>query len=225
MRASVERSGGTGLLASVGLAAAAGVAEATVPGDATQPVTVLLTAAAAGFTAGMIGLRARTTGVGLRSSLLAASALGAAAAVVGTTMSVSGVALTVPVVVAATLAIRGGGWRLGDTGIFALLVGLGMAAGSLMAGSRDPDTGSFADQGSLVLVVLGAGACSLAAARLTAVPALVRVGLVIPPAVGVIATFAGPGPGTSAVALGLLAVAWGGAWTWIGRFLRRPGPP
>jgi hypothetical protein len=224
MRVSVETSGGTGLLASVALAASAGVIEAVVAGDKTQPVTVLLAFAAVGFIAGMFGVRARATGVGLPVSLLTASALAVAAAVVGTTMSVSGVVLTVPVVVIGALSIIRGGWRLGDTGIFILLVGLGMAAGYLIAAALDPDTGSFADQGAVALVVLGAGACSVAVARLAALSAVVRSALVVPPALAVIAALAGPGLGASAFALGLLGTLWGCAWTWIGLSLIRCPP-
>jgi hypothetical protein len=223
MQASVGKAGGTGLLASVALAAAAGVVEAIVSGDKTEPVTALLAVAAVGFTLGMFGVRARATGVGLPVPLLTASTLGAAAALMGTTVSVSGVLLTVPVVLAGGFAISRGGWRLGDAGIFGLLVGLGMAAGYLLAAVVDPDTGSFADQGALALVVLGVAACSVAAARLAAVPATVRGALLVPPTLAVIAAFAGPGLGASPVALGLLGALWGSAWTWIGlSLLRRP---
>jgi hypothetical protein len=116
-------------------------------------------------TVGMLAMRNRATGEGIPFPLLVASALGAAAAIVGTTVRVSGVALSVPVVAIAAVVLARSRWRLGDAGILLLLLGLGTGAGYSLAAALDPDTGSYGDQGAILLVFLGVLVSLAASAR------------------------------------------------------------
>lgn len=77
-------------------------------------------------------------------------------------MRVSGVLLTVPVVAVAAFAVLRGGWLLGDPGLFVTVLGTGMAWAYILAAVLDPDTGSFADQGALLLFGVGAVICVVA---------------------------------------------------------------
>jgi SAM-dependent methyltransferase len=83
---------------------------------------------------------------------------------VGTTVDVSGVLLAVPVIAVAGLAIVRGGWRLGDSGLFLIVLGVGTAVAYVIEAAIDPDTGSFGDQGAFGLVVVGAVVCLIAMA-------------------------------------------------------------
>ncbi|MGH8974304.1 MAG: hypothetical protein ACRD0C_14025 [Acidimicrobiia bacterium] len=126
---------------------------------------VAAVAAVVAFTMGMFAVRRRATGEGVPVPLLVASAVGAVAAIVGTTVRVSGVALAVPVVAIAAVVIARSRWRLGDTGILGLLIGLGTGAGYGLAAVLDPDTGSYGDQGAILLVLLGVLVSCAAVAR------------------------------------------------------------
>jgi hypothetical protein len=58
-------------------------------------------------------------------------------------------------VAAVVVAIARSDWKVGDAGILALLLGLGTEAGYLLDAALDPDTGSYGDEGAIVLVALG----------------------------------------------------------------------
>jgi hypothetical protein len=75
---------------------------------------------------------------------------------------IPGVPLAVPVVVFAGVVIVRGGWRLGDAGLFLVVLGIGMGVSYVGAAVLDPDTGSYADQGALVLAFLGGVLCMAA---------------------------------------------------------------
>jgi hypothetical protein len=214
-----ERIGGAGLLVSLLLVGAAGLAEASGGGDRTGFVTTFLGAAVVAFAVGMVGVRQRVTGAGVRVLLLVASAVAAVAAIAGTVLPVSGVVLAIPVGVLAAFAIARSGWRLGDAAIFALLLGIGTGAGYILAATLDPDTGSYGDQGALLLIALGVAASCAAVALHRGCGRRLRYALVLPPALAVTAVVGGADlVGDAApMVFGLPAlVSLAGAWVWIG---------
>jgi hypothetical protein len=83
---------------------------------------------------------------------------------VGTTVKVSGVLLAVPAVAVAGFVILRGGWWLGDAGLFLMVLGMATAVAYLAVAALDPDTGSSADQGAVLLVIAGGVVCLAAMA-------------------------------------------------------------
>ncbi len=218
-----ERVGGAGLLVSLLLVGAAGLA-AFGGGDRTGLVTTFLGTAVVAFAVGMFGVRRRVTGVGVRVPLLVASAVAAVAVIAGTVLPVSGVVLAIPVVVLAVFVIAQGGWRVGDAGIFALLLGMGTGAGYILAATFDSDTGSYGDQGALLLIALGVMASCAAVALHRGCGRRLRWALVLPPALAMAAAVGGADLVGDAALLvfglpALLSLA--GAWMWIGVALVR----
>jgi prepilin signal peptidase PulO-like enzyme (type II secretory pathway) len=78
-----------------------------------------------------------------------------AALLVGTVLPVSGVVLAVPVIAAIAVVVWRSPWRVGDMAALVLVAGAGTALGYLLAATLDPDTGSYADQGALLLALAG----------------------------------------------------------------------
>lgn len=127
--------------------------------------TVVQGALAIGLTVATVLVRRRSTGhlPGLRFWM--ACLVAVVAVTVGTTVKVSGVLLAVPVVVVAGFVIVRGGWWFGDAGLFLMVLGMATAVVYVAVAALDPDTGSFADQGALALVVAGGVVCLVAMAR------------------------------------------------------------
>lgn len=108
--------------------------------------------AAAG--AGLLRLRQRVVGEWADARGAVAGAITLAALIVGTGAAVSGVVLTVPVIAAMGWALRRSLWRPGDTALLVLITALGAAVGYQVAAILDPDTGSYGDQGAILLAMV-----------------------------------------------------------------------
>lgn len=83
--------------------------------------------AVVGFVLGLTGLRHRATGKAFPVRLVVATGAASLAIMIGTIVDVSGVLLGVPIAALAALVIWRGSWRLGDTVIFLLLIGVAAA--------------------------------------------------------------------------------------------------
>ncbi len=205
------------LVASMLLAAVALIIIVVSPGDASSPVTALAGLALVAFVVGLIGLRSRMTKQGI-GPLLVASAVAITATIVGTTVRVSGVALGLPVAVVTVVVIARSRWRLGDAGILALLLGLGTGAGYVLDAALHPDTGSYGDQGTLVLVALGIALSSAAVSLLAVLPRGVRLLLAAACLLAAISLvgFLGALERAPTLAFGLGAAIVGGAgWVYV----------
>ena len=108
--------------------------------------------AAAG--AGLLVLRRRVVGESAQTLLGVVAVATVAALIIGTTVQVSGVALAVPVVAGVALVLLHSEWRSGDLAMLTLVAAAGSALGYQLAATIDPDTGSYGDQGALLLAVL-----------------------------------------------------------------------
>ncbi|MDQ3655771.1 MAG: hypothetical protein M3457_11910 [Chloroflexota bacterium] len=221
----LEQVAGAALIASIVLVAVALVV-VFVGSDASTPVLVLAVAATLGFVVGMFGLRRRATEQGVRP-LLIASAMAMTATVVGTTVRISGVALGVPVAVITIVVIARSEWKLGDTGIFAILVGSAAGAAYLLAAALHPNTGSYGDQGAIALVSLGVALSSAAVALMHDLPRGARLLLAAQCVLAAISTVALMGAMSGGIPLlvGLVAATLGGAgWICAGIHLWRNSP-
>jgi hypothetical protein len=223
MSASLRQIAGVAFVVSVLLAVAAGIVVLGDSGDASASVTAAAAASLVAFIVGMLGLRHQVTDQGL-PSLVLASVVAIVATIIGTTARISGVALGLPVAAVAVAVVAKSKWRLGDTGIFAILLGLGTGGAYVLDAALHPSTGSYGDQGAVLLVVLGIGLSSLAVALRPDLPRLVRLALIGAFALtgvsflGLMGAFNGAAPLVFALVAALLG---GGAWIRLGLDLWR----
>jgi len=117
---------------------------------------VVLATVETGCYAGLAWLRRRVVGPGSGRAVLVVSGVTVAALIVGTAAAVSGVALAVPVLAAMVVLVWRSPWRSGDLALLALAAGAGAALGYQVAATLDPDTGSYGDQGAVMLAALAA---------------------------------------------------------------------
>lgn len=213
-----QQMAGAAFILSVLLGAMAFMVVLANSGEASGSVTAIASASLVTFIIGMLGLRRHVTDHGLQPLMLASIAA-IAATIVGTTVRISGVALSVPVAGIAVVVIARSEWRLGDTGILAILAGLGTGAAYVLDAALHRSTGSYGDQGAAVLVMLGIGLSSLAVALLRDLPRTVRTSLIAAfvltgiSFVGLVGAFHGAAPLVLAFAAALLG---GGAWIRLG---------
>lgn len=142
--------------------------------------TALTTAAWVALIAASLLVRRRFSGHLPRPAFWMVLAAAILAVTAGSIVDVSGVLLAIPVVALAAVVILRGGWWLGDTGLFLLLLGGGTAGAYVLAAVIDPDTGSYADQSAVLLVILGA-LISLTAIGWTLIRARLRGRATTPP--------------------------------------------
>lgn len=103
--------------------------------------------------------RRRATGSSPPALFWVTVAVGFIAVTIGTAVNISGVLLSVPVLALAAVAIWRSEWRVGDSGLLLLFLGLGTGGAYLLVAAFDPDTGSYGDQGAFWLIALGLLVC------------------------------------------------------------------
>jgi hypothetical protein len=118
-------------------------------------ILLLLAAGELLVATGLALWRRRLVGGVPGKSFGAVAAMTVAALLVGTVLPVSGVVLAVPVITAIAVVVWRSPWRVGDMAALVLVAGAGTALGYLLAATLDPDTGSYADQGALLLALAG----------------------------------------------------------------------
>lgn len=222
----MERLGGAGLVASLVLPVIAAFTPDWIPSASDWLAPVIAAAAVVAFVVGLFGVRTRMTSAP-RTHLLAAAGAGIVAVIVGTIFGVPGVPLTVPVLLAAGIAIFRSQWRLGDAAIVMLCVGLGMGVAYLIEATIDPDTGSYGDQGAILIVSVGALVAAIAVALIQRLPAGIRIALIAAPTVPVVAFvgFSDELSDSSLLVLGVPAVLlWLVGWGYVGLDLWRGKP-
>lgn len=214
MSAKGQKIAGAAFIVSVLLIAGALAVVLGNSGDSSGPVAGLGAGSLVAFIVGMLGLRRGVTDQSLRPLALASGAV-SVATIIGTTTHTSGVALAVPITPIAIVVIARSKWRLGDTGIFAIVTGLGTGAAYVLNAALDPGTGSYGDQGAAALIGLGLALSSLAVALLSDLSRMVRIPLIMAfvltaiSFVGLMGVFEGATPLMLALGAALLGgVAW-----------------
>ncbi|MGI8706740.1 MAG: hypothetical protein ACR2LG_00825 [Actinomycetota bacterium] len=222
----MERLGGVGFVASLVLTGVAALTPNWVPSVSDWLAPVIAAAAVIAFVVGLFGVRTCMTSAP-RTQLLLAAGAGIAAVIVGTIFGIPGVPLTAPVLLAAAIAIVRSRWRLGDAAIVMLLVGLGMGVAYLIEASIHPDTGSYGDQGAILMVAVGALFAAIAVALVKSLPTCIRIALIAAPTVPVVA-FVGfsdeLGDSSLLVLGGPVALLWIVGWGYVGLDLWRVKP-
>lgn len=127
--------------------------------DGLMPEAQVLTTVVVMVIAGALFARKRSSGSLPSLRFWVACLIGVVAVTLGTLSHVSGVLLTAPVVFAGIFAVMHGGWKIGDSGLFLILLGIGMAVAYVVAAAFDPNTGSATDQGAVYLVIMGVILC------------------------------------------------------------------
>jgi hypothetical protein len=222
----MERLGGAGFVASLALTGAAAFTPKWIPSVSDWLAPVIAAAAVVAFVVGLFGVRTRMTSAP-RTQLLVAAGAGIAAVIVGTIFGIPGVTLTVPVLLAAAIAIFRSRWRWGDAAIFMLLVGLGMGVAYLIEASIHPDTGSYGDQGAILIVTVGALFAPIAVALVKGLPTGIRIALIAAPTVPVVVfvVFSDELGDWSLLVLGVpVALLWIVGWGYVGVDLWRVKP-
>lgn len=115
---------------------------------------VTLAAVEAAAAGGLFWLRRRLVGESAAAVMLIVCLATVAALVVGTVLDVSGVALAIPVMLGMGWVLRVSRWRPGDVAILAMVAAAASALGYQLAATIDPDTGSYGDQGAMLLALL-----------------------------------------------------------------------
>jgi hypothetical protein len=161
---------------------------------------------------GMSGVRHRTVGRPLTGPLVATSLLGVLAEVLGTTVPEWGGAVSIPVIAAVVSVLWWSRWRLGDLALLAMVLGMGMGLAYLIEAALHPDTGSYGDQGALLLAGTGAGLSWIVVGINRRTPAPARILVLAGSLLAIVALVAGSSVSTAAyVAVGLPALVFGGA--------------
>lgn len=218
----IVRAAGAALIASVLFSGVAAGLLSIESGDVTGQITAISAVALVAFTGGMLGVRDGVTRDGL-GALLVASAIGIVAVIVGTSVRISGVALGVPVAAIAIYVIARSSWKLGDTGMFITLLGLGTGGGYVLDAALHENTGSYGDQGAVALVAVGIVLCSVAVSLLRQTRRSLRLMLAAACTLIALSLFslaidAGSVPLILAAAG---AILWGAGWLGVGADLLR----
>jgi hypothetical protein len=183
--------------------------------------TALIAAGVLLFTAGLLGVRHRVAGHGPGLLFMVVAAVAITAHVIGSTIRISGVLLSVPVLAGMALVLWRSDWRLGDLALMTTISGLGAGAAYLIVALVDPDTGSFGDQGAVVLIGLGLVMSLLTLVLTTSLPraarALIPAGVATLVLGAVLMAAIGSGVGLILTVPGAVAMAV--ALVWIGMTL------
>ncbi len=151
MSANRQQITAAGFIASVLLLAGALIVTLIDSGDSSGPITVIAGVSLVCFIGAMIALRGMVTAQSL-GPLALVSLAAFVATIIATTTQSSGVVLAVPIAAMAMFVLARSKWRLGDTGIFVLVTGMGTGLGYILEAALDADTGSYGDQGALAVI-------------------------------------------------------------------------